>query len=157
MSDSTQTPNPVIYRETVWPSVIAVAPILLLAPATALVVTPFTDFVIATLVGSFAFVVCLFIVLALAPKIVVTSNAGRLNLHAKAASIDAEFIERVEIIEKGQVSAERGPLLDARSYRVFQTSVHQMVKVHLKDKNDTTPYWLVSTRKPMELKKALQK
>ncbi len=157
MSNSTQTPDEVLYRETVWPSLIASLPIALIAPAVALVVTPFTDFVLATLAGSFAFVICLIALLALSPKIRVSKTEGRIHLHVNSATIDSKHIGAIELIEKQQVRNERGPSLDARSFRVFQPSVPQMLKLQVIDEADATPYWLVSTRDPKNLKAALTK
>ena len=157
MSDSTLTPNQVIYSETVWPSWFAMSPIVLIAPSIALVITPFTDFVVATLAGSVAFVFCLIAVLAMAPKIVVTKNRNQITLHVKNAAIDAKHIGSITVITKDEVRAERGPRLDARSFRVFQTSVSEMVKIHIDDKEDPTPYWLLSTRNPSQLIMALEK
>jgi len=157
VSNSTQTPNQVIYRETVWPSFAAVSPLIIVAPSFALVVTPFTDFVVATLVGSVMFVITLLVVLSIAPKIAVVSEGRGAFLQVNAARIGTNHISSVEIIAKSDVRQERGPKLDARSFRVFQPSVAAMVKIHLKDPADSTPYWLVSTRDPEAIKAALKK
>jgi len=157
VSDSNQTQKQVIYRETVWASWLSTLPVVLIAPSLAFVVIPFTDFVIATLIGSSALVVCLVVVLALAPKIVVVQEDREILLQVNAARIRTSHISSVEIISKSEVRAERGPKLDARSFRVFQPSVPQMIKIHLQDENDPTPYWLVSTRNPSALKAALRK
>ena len=157
MSDSNQTPTQVIYQETVWPSLMAALPIGLIAPAIALVVTPFTDFVVATLAGSLVFVICLIALLALSPKIRVSKNATQVLLHVNAATIDREHIGVVTLVEKQDVRAERGPLLDARSFRVFQPSVAQMLKLSVIDEADETPYWLISSRNPKALIAALKK
>lgn len=157
MSNSTQTPNQVTYRETVWPAFIAVLPTVIVAPSIALVVSPFTDFVVATLAGSVAFVICLLIVLSTSPKIAVATDNRDTYLQVNAARIGANHISSVDIVSKSEVRQERGPKLDARSFRVFQPSVAEMVKVHLNDPDDATPYWLVSTRNPEALKAALKK
>ena len=147
----------VLYQETVWPSLMAAIPFVLIAPAVALVVTPFTDFVVATLAGSFVFVICLITLLALSPKIRVSKSATQVLLHVNSATIDTNHIGIVSIVEKHAVRAERGPLLDARSFRVFQPSVAQMLKLTVVDEADKTPYWLISTRNPLALKTALKK
>jgi hypothetical protein len=157
VSNSTQTPYEVLYRETVWPSLVALLPVILLAPAVGLVITPFTDFVVATLVGSSVFVLALVIVLSLAPKIVVMKTDGKIFLQVNAASIETDHFSSADIIAKSAVRLERGPKLDARSFRVFQPSVAEMLKLNLSDENDATPYWLVSTRNPAALKAALKK
>ena len=157
MSNSTQKPYEVLYRETVWPSLVALMPAILLAPAVGLVITPFTDFVVATLVGSSAFVLTLVIVLSFAPRILVMKTDRKIYLQVNAASIEASHISSAAIITKSAVRKERGPALDARSFRVFQPSVSEMLKVNLSDARDATPYWLVSTRNPEALKAALKK
>jgi hypothetical protein len=98
-------------------------------------VTPFTDFVVATLVGSVMFVITLLVVLSIAPKIAVVSEGRGAFLQVNAARIGTNHISSVEIIAKSDVRLERGPKLDARSFRVFQPSVAAMVKIHLKAKH----------------------
>ncbi|MEY4348713.1 MAG: hypothetical protein RL719_10 [Actinomycetota bacterium] len=157
MSNSNPTPYEVLYRETVWPSLFALLPAILLAPAVGLVITPFTDYVVATLVGSSVFVLALVVVLSLAPKIVVMQSDRKIFLQVNSANIEASHISSAQVIAKGEARAERGPKLDARSFRVFQPSVSEMLKVNLSDERDSTPYWLVSTRNPVALKAALKK
>jgi hypothetical protein len=99
----------------------------------------------------------LVIVLSFAPKILVMKTDRKIFLQVNAASIEASHISSADIITKSAVRIERGPALNARSFRVFQPSVAEMLKVNLSDARDATPYWLVSTRNPEALKAALKK
>ena len=52
---------------------------------------------------------------------------------------------------------ERGPSLDARAWLSIRGWVDPVVKVTLADEKDPTPYWLVSTRRPEDLKAARER
>ncbi len=157
MSHSTQSTEHVVYQETVWPSLLSTVPLAILVPSIALVVTPFTDFVVATLAGACAFVLALLTVLSLAPKIRISQGKDGLMLFVNSAVISSDYISKIELVDRPRVRAERGPLLDARSFRAFQPSVEGMVKIQISDESDRTPYWIFSTRNPKAIAEALKK
>ena len=121
-----------------------------LIPAVTLVSEPF-DYRIGLFlsVGLVAAIWAAFIFMS--PSIRVTEN----NLFAGKAYVPRKFIGEVVEIGKDRIFQERGPELDPASYKVFQVTVKAAVKVYLKDPQDPTPYWIISTRKPDKLAKAL--
>jgi hypothetical protein len=77
-----------------------------------------------------------------------TFRAGRARLPAQyvgsATALDADQTKRVAGVEA-----------DARAYLVLRPYLKRAVRVELTDPADPTPYWLVGTRHPEELAKAL--
>jgi len=77
------------------------------------------------------------------------------TLTCKKAVIDRRFLGAVTIIPKTQQFEELGQKLDARAWLAIQASVKGLIKVEVKDPEDPTPYWLISTRNPEKLAKLL--
>jgi hypothetical protein len=75
-------------------------------------------------------------------------RAGRAHIGAEhlgaATALDAEEARRVA-----------GPEADARAYLVLRPYLKRAVKVEITDPADPAPYWLVATRHPEELARAL--
>ncbi|MBX3093221.1 MAG: DUF3093 domain-containing protein [Cryobacterium sp.] len=96
------------------------------------------------------------IVLALvvaAPTIEVTETefvAGR-------ARIERVHLENPLAFRGQEATLERGQRLDARAWLVIRGWVDPVVRVTIADPDDSTPYWLVSTRRPDDLVAALAK
>ncbi len=76
-------------------------------------------------------------------------------LSVSNAKIERSFVSNVQAVPTDEAFAERGRNLDSRAWIHFQGSVKTLVKVTISDPDDETPYWLFSSRKPEELKKAL--
>ena len=70
------------------------------------------------------------------------------------AHIPREVLGQVTVIEKPEQFAERGPKLHARAY-VALKALDGLVKIENTDAADPTPYILVSTRRPEQLRQAL--
>lgn len=87
------------------------------------------------------------------PTIEVTDSI----LKCKGASIERRYVGDVLVIQKSEIFDELGRKLDARAWLSVQASIKCLVKIEISDKNDPTPYWLVSTRKPELLVAALKK
>jgi hypothetical protein len=60
------------------------------------------------------------------------------------------------VIAKDQIFQERGPKLEPAAFKVFQGTVKTAVKIEISDPSDPTPYWIISTRKPIQLASALE-
>lgn len=88
--------------------------------------------------------------LALAKRIRVTPEV----LNVGKAVIPREFLGTVEVISAENQFNERGALLNSRAYLALK-GLPGLVKIDNIDANDPTPYLLISTRRPEELKKAL--
>lgn len=138
--------DPVVYRERVRPNLGTFFAVSVLLPAVTLVSEPF-DFRIGLVVGSLLVLGIWLALYFLAPVI----NVGLSTLSVGQAVIPRNLLGKIEEIPKQRIFEERGPKLDPASYKVFQGTVNTAVKIHLKDPNDPTPYWIISTRKPTEL------
>lgn len=77
-------------------------------------------------------------------------RAGRavIPLHLCAAATPLDAVE---------ARALRGPLADARAYLLLRPYVPTGVRVDLADPQDPTPYWLLSSRRPDELARAVKR
>ena len=78
------------------------------------------------------------------------------NIQAGKANIELQFTGAVSVIPAEKVFATRGPELDARAYLALQPSRKGLIKLEIADKKDPTPYWLISTKTPELLKKAIE-
>ncbi len=140
----------ILYRERVLPSAANLSLPILLFPSALAVMLPIN----APLSLPVAALVTVSLVLILffrAPTISVTSE----SLSAKNAVISRKYLGEARVISKGEMFQELGPNLDARAWLSIQASVKGLVRVEIKDPNDPTPYWLISTRKPEVLVETL--
>ena len=83
-------------------------------------------------------------------------KVGKTTLTVGKASIPRTLLGKIDVIEKDQIFLERGPRLDPAAYKVFQGTVKTALKIAIKDSNDPTPYWMISTRKPTQLATVLK-
>jgi hypothetical protein len=102
------------------------------------------------ILGILATLFSVWIRFALSKRILVTSR----ELIVGKARIPREILGEVAVIEKSQQFAEKGPKLDARAY-VALKALDGLVKIENTDATDSTPYILVSTRRPEQLRQAL--
>ncbi|WP_093157489.1 DUF3093 domain-containing protein [Saccharopolyspora antimicrobica] len=73
------------------------------------------------------------------------------------AHLPLRFVDEVEIITPQEQRRALGPDLDPAAFMVHRSSIRTSVRIWLDDPDDPTPYWVVSTRRPAELVKALGK
>ena len=78
-------------------------------------------------------------------------------LYAGRAHIERRFITRCEPIDAQGARAAKGIDLDARAFLVMRPWITPVVRVHLNDPRDPTPYWLISTRRPEQLSDLLSR
>lgn len=102
------------------------------------------------ILGILATLFSVWIRFALSKKIAVTSR----ELIVGKARIPREILGKVTVVEKSQQFAEKGPKLDARAF-VALKALDGLVKIENTDATDPTPYILVSTRRPEQLRQAL--
>jgi len=138
------------YRERLWPAAWVFVATALVIPASLLVFLPIstTAGVACAIVLYGAIVV---ILLVTTPTVEVDDalfTAGRARLPRSAIASASSFTGAEAI-------AQRGTALDARAWLLLRGWIPGVVKVQLDDPSDPTPYWLVSTRHPAELAKAL--
>jgi hypothetical protein len=142
------------FRETLRPAV----PILLLVPlgglmagAAALALGPGVAVGAALLMAT----VLLVLLVLRAPRISVDAE----HLRAGEARLPLTSLGAVEALDPAQTRAAMGPRLRADAYVVYRAWVPTAVRVELADSEesgDPTPYWLISTRRPVELVAALR-
>ncbi|TNC27656.1 DUF3093 domain-containing protein [Amycolatopsis alkalitolerans] len=64
------------------------------------------------------------------------------------ANLPLEFVGQVDIIDKAHKRKALGPELDPTAFVLHRGWIGPVVRVHLTDPDDPTPYWIFSTRKP---------
>jgi hypothetical protein len=144
-------PNVPAYRERLWPAPWVFFATALVIPASLLVFLPIS------LLTGVAVAIVLYgaivgVLLLTTPVIEVTSEGFR----AGRARIDPRFIGAVQAFEGQDAVAQRGVELDARAWLLLRGWITGVVRVEIDDPDDPTPYWLVSSRRPAELARALK-
>lgn len=77
------------------------------------------------------------------------------ELWVREAHLPLRFVGEVEIVPADGKRRALGPELDHRAHVMHRGWVGPLVRVHLTDPDDPTPYWLFSTRHPERLKAVL--
>lgn len=150
-------PAPVVsaelYAERQWPT----AGVWLLAPLLGLmlglVAAPIAP-AAAIATGVVVTVTVLLILWRTADRVVVTDGTDP-GLRAGKAFLDAWHIGEVIPLDREETRALLGPQANALAYAAQRGWIHTAVRVEVRDAEDPTPYWLVSTRRPLELTAAL--
>jgi energy-coupling factor transporter transmembrane protein EcfT len=101
------------------------------------------------------------IALALLASLLFSFGAARVSVEggwfrAGRARIEAEHLGAVAALDPDETRRVAGPEADARAYLLLRPYLKRAVKVEITDPADPAPYWLVCTRHPDELAKALQ-
>jgi hypothetical protein len=139
-----------LYRERLWPAPWLFIATALVIPASLLVFVPI-DIVVGAIVAVILYAGCCIALLLGAPLIEVTDAhfvAGRARLPLSAVGAASAFTAE-------EATLERGQRLDARAWLVLRGWVAPVVRVEVADAQDPTPYWLVSSRHPERIVKAL--
>ncbi|PYI67579.1 DUF3093 domain-containing protein [Arthrobacter livingstonensis] len=138
------------YTEKLWPNLGVWVIVLGLSAAGILIFIP-----ISPLAGYLAFaglLVLQTVVLVLwTPKIEVTAGTLRVG----RAVIEREYVGEVTPYLGDDATAQRGTRLNGLAYLCIRGWIQPVVKVEITDPQDTTPYWLTSTRNPERLAAAL--
>ena len=143
--------EPILYQERVRPNLGTFVAVSTLLPAVTLVSEPF-DFRVGVVLGLILVIAIWASLLLFAPVI----KVGRTTLTVGRASIPRTLLGKIDEIAKDEIFQERGPKLDPAAYKVFQGTVKTALKIAIKDANDPTPYWIISTRKPAQLATVLR-
>ena len=139
------------YEERLYPSLGMYLAYSLLTPMVALVAAPF-GLTLAITLGSITFVAGLVLASALSPLVVVDD----FRLIAGKMSIPLEAIGEVTEVAFQDLRNELGPSLDARAQLLVRGDFKTAVKVSISDRNDPTPYLVISARRSNELVSALR-
>ena len=78
------------------------------------------------------------------------------NLRVGAASIERKYIGAVIALSSKEMARVRGRDADPRCWMALRFWVSTGVKIEIKDPEDPTPYWLVSTKRATACAAALQ-
>ncbi|MET9229644.1 DUF3093 domain-containing protein [Lentzea sp. NPDC003310] len=78
------------------------------------------------------------------------------ELRAGDAHIPLELLGEVEIFSTADRRRVMGRELDPAAFVVHRGWVKPLVRVHVTDPEDPTPYWVISTRHPEELAAAIR-
>ncbi|GAB4069477.1 hypothetical protein GCM10028777_31500 [Angustibacter speluncae] len=151
MDATTGRPQQVLHQERLWPSpgwwvVVALGAAMAGAavlPVGVLVVAPVALVVLAA---------CAAGLVAASARVVVADG----ELRAGPARVPVGLLGEAVALRGEQARHARGPGLDARAFLVLRGWVDPVVRVELVDPQDPTPYWLVSTRRPDDLVRALE-
>lgn len=76
-------------------------------------------------------------------------------LHAGRARIEAAYVGSAEPLDAESARRLAGPEADARAYLLLRPYLKRAVKVQIADPADPAPYWLLATRHPRSLAKAI--
>lgn len=85
---------------------------------------------------------------------VVTVADGQLQ--AGRARIPVALLSEPRTLDRAEVSTMMGPSFDPRAYACLRTSTGSAVVMDVLDPQDPTPWWLVSTRHPEALARAVR-
>lgn len=139
------------YTEVLRPSFGVYLIVALVLPILTLTFAPFSlPLGIGVSVVVFA-AICV-LLFTLSPRIVVTST----TLRAGRAVIERRYIGAVSAFSGDAARAERGVNLNATAWTLFRGYIDPVVKIEITDEQDPTPYWLVSSRRPLELATVLR-
>lgn len=103
-----------------------------------------------------------YVLLPLAAVVAVAlSSRGRVRvvdgvLHVPRARIPLAHVGEVTALDREATRQVRGPLAEPRAFVVSTPWLSTSVRVQVDDPADDTPYWLVSTRDPEALARALR-
>lgn len=140
----------ILYDERLWPAPwvwlvaagVSAASIFTFAP-----ISLTTGFVAAAVVA----VILGTLLILSTPRITVTAT----HVSVGRASIDRRFIGEVRAYRGEDATAQRGPQLNATAYLCIRGWISPVVRLEITDPEDSTPYWLTSTRRPEKLVAAL--
>lgn len=140
------------YKERVLPGPFTFLVIGALLPAVTVVLEPFS-LQLGLIAGSILTAAAWAWLWFTSPVIEVRGSQLRVGI----ARIPLTALGESQVIQPADIFQERGPMLDVRAFTSFQGTVKTALKIEIVDANDPTPYWLISTRKPVALKSVLEK
>lgn len=86
------------------------------------------------------------------PMIIVIDD----ELRVDGAHLEKKFVKRVQVLTPAELRALRTRDADPAAFLAIRFWCDRGVKIELQDPRDPTPYWLVSSKKGNEIKKALE-
>ena len=78
------------------------------------------------------------------------------RLYVGRAWIDRKFVSDATALDSSQLKLIRTRDADPSAYLAIRFWASRAIKIQLDDPRDQTPYWLVTTKRPKDLAKALK-
>jgi hypothetical protein len=105
--------------------------------------------------------VCTAIALALLAALLLSYGNARVSVaggwfRAGRARIDGVHLGKVAALDAEETRRVAGPEADARAYLLLRPYLKRAVRVEITDPADPAPYWLVSSRRPDDLARAVR-
>lgn len=94
-------------------------------------------------------------VIAVSTRSIISLDENELRIGR--AHIEVKYLKGVELLSKDQMRLLRTRDADPAAYLAITFWISTGVKITLNDKRDSTPYWLVSSKKAEELTRTLYK
>ncbi|UZN05038.1 DUF3093 domain-containing protein [Cellulomonas sp. S1-8] len=138
------------FRERLWPGPLGWGGVVAFAAVLAVAFVP-VDHLLAIVVG----VLTLLGGLAAAVLTTPLVEVERGTLRAGTARIPVRLLAEPRVLDRAALRTELGPALDARAYACLRSWIGTAVRLEVRDPQDPTPYWIVSTRQPDALVAAL--
>lgn len=138
------------YREKLYPSAWIFVATALVIPATLLVFLPI-DPIVGAVVALALYGAIVVLLIATTPTIEIddgTLRAGRARLPLSVVA-DTRSAHGTDAVH------ERGVGLHADAWLLIRGWIPDIVRVDLRDPDDPTPYWILSSRRPDELAAAV--
>lgn len=138
------------FRERLWPGPLGWVAVVTFAIVLGVAFVP-----VDTLLAAVVCAIALFGGLAGAVLTTPRVEVERGTLHAGTARIPVRLLTAPRVLDREALRTELGPALDARAYVCLRAWIGTAVRIEVRDPQDPTPYWIVSTRRPHDLVAAL--
>jgi hypothetical protein len=142
----------VFYKERLWAAPWLYFATGLIIPACLIVFAPI-NFIAGVICAIVLYAGCVAGLIGSSPTIRITDT----TLFAGRARVPLEFVGDSTGYRGDSAFLERGQRLDARAWLLLRGYVQPVVKVPILDAIDPTPYWLLSTRSPDRMIRALNR
>lgn len=143
--------NSQTFSERLWPSTMFFIALLLIVPSFTVLLTPFS-IQAGFITGIIVYVLTCAIFVLASRKVSVEDG----TFAAGQASIDVQHLGEIEVLDAHELRIAIGRRLDARAYLCVSGWIHSGVRIAINDPGDDTPYWVVTTRRPQALVKAIR-
>ena len=140
------------YRERLGPSLWILVAAAVAAPMAALVFSPI-DTTLALVVGLAVGVLLIALMLGTAPVVRVADG----ELRAGRAHIGVEFLGSPDVLTGEEARQARGAGLDPRSWHLIRGGIDGVVVIPVRDADDPTTAWVISSRTPDRLSAAVRR
>ncbi|QGQ19514.1 DUF3093 family protein [Cellulomonas sp. JZ18] len=139
------------FRERLWPGPLGWVGVVAFGAVLGVALLPVDD-LLALVVAVLAVLGGLAVAVLTTPVV----HVERGTLRAGTARIPVRLLADPRTLTREELRVEMGPALDARAYACLRAWIGTAVRVEVRDPQDPTPYWIVSTRRPDDLVAALR-